>query len=442
MTERITENLHTEVAARIERRTGLSCAGAGDQRLRRALEQTLTGLGSAESSTPLQVTDGFITRLSENLTVQESYFFREPRRLNLAGERLRDVARGRAAPVHVWSAGCAAGEEAYTLAALCLQLGLGDRARVLGTDLSPAAISAARRGRYSRWSVRGLDQARILELFEAEEDGLHVRARVRANVSFEVHNILERRPAEWPRFDLILCRNVLIYFTPEAAHRAIAGLVDALAPGGWLVLGASDPLADSVSELQTVATADGLVYRRSSPTASSSRTSATRPVSRSVGPSRAQAFRPSASSSSTPVNRWAPSLESARRALSAGRPMDAEGLTRAVLEESPLDKPARLLLVQSLAEQNRLPEAVGAAAQAVMLFPTDADARQMQAVVHLQFGDLQQAARAARQALYLDPSRPEAHLVLGRALELMGRSGAAHRARRNGHRLLPTTGEP
>ena len=265
MTGRLPPEVEDRVAAYVESRTGLSCGGAGEARLHHALRQTaLPRSASRRGAAEPPLTEEAFDRLCETLTVQESYFFREPAKLRVVRDRLRDTARGRRAPVRVWSAGCAQGEEAYTLAALCLEAGLEDRFRVLGTDLSHAAVAAARRGRYSRWSVRGMEPERLDELFESDGKAYQVRDGVRENVSFAQHNLLQPRPSGWGRFDLILCRNVLIYFTPEAARAAIDALVDALVPGGWLVLGAADPLADSVPELEPVLAPGGLTYRRRS----------------------------------------------------------------------------------------------------------------------------------------------------------------------------------
>lgn len=440
------------VASYVARRTGLSFTGSQERRLRQALLETLPTI-AAVSQRAHVLTEEVFDQLCEALTIQESYFFREPAKLADLRDHVLAGARDRRTPLRVWSAGCATGEEAYTLAALCLEAGLEGHYQVLGTDLSQAAVEAARAGSYSRWSVRGMAEPRLDELFEHVGSRYRVRDHLRHNVAFEQHNLLDPRPDAWGRFDLVVCRNVLIYFTPEAARAAITALSRAVAPGGWLVLGASDPLADDHPELEPVVTAQGLVYRRRDP-------DATEPVRRSSRPVAQTPERPPRRSARKPTEagrpprrlvRTAPAgtrpdpdvadlVGAAERALTTARPGEAEDHVRAVLRVAPGDRAAHRLLVQALAEQRRVGEAVTAAEQAVARFPDDAEIRHLHAVVLLERGDAGGAVLAARQAVYLDPGLAPAHLVLARAHDLLGNHGAAQRARRHGRRLLGEVG--
>jgi chemotaxis protein methyltransferase CheR len=458
MSSPVAQQLEDRVASYVEQRTGLSSAGPGRRRLDQAVRETLPARYELRGSAAA-LTDEDLDRLCEAVTVQESYFFREPGKLAIVRDQLLPGLRTGHAPVRIWSAGCAAGEEAYTLAALCQEAGLGDRFRVLGTDLSHAAIAAARRGVYSRWSVRGLDRGRVAELFETDGRQHHVVERLRRNVEFEQHNLVDPRPEAWGPFHLVVCRNVLIYFSPEAVRAAITTLADALVPGGWLVLGASDPLADTFGQLEPVRTAHGLVYRRrpADDTGDNAGAGATPAVARPVDTARTTVRRqlrprraappPPATGHEMPETPEAPDASeltglaaAAERELGAGRPAEAERQARAMLRSSPGERTAHLLLIQSLAEQGRPAEAVAAANRAVALFPDDAETRYLQAVAVLERGDAHAAAAVARQAVYLDPASAPAHLVLARAQELLGNATAADRARRNGHRLL-TGGE-
>jgi chemotaxis protein methyltransferase CheR len=261
MSRRGTGDVSASVASYLERRTGLNFTGSGGRRLHDVLDASLRGSGRAAPETGVVSEDAF-ERLCEKLTVQESYFFREPGKLAIVRDHvLATHAPGRQ-PLRVWSAGCATGEEPYTLAALCQEAGLGGRYRILGTDLSPAAIDEAREGCYSRWSVRGMDPTRVAELFDKAGSRFRVVDRLRENVSFARHNLMDPRPPEWGQFDVVMCRNVLIYLTPEATHAALTTFREALVTGGWLVLGASDPLADTFPGLEAVLTNYGLAYRR------------------------------------------------------------------------------------------------------------------------------------------------------------------------------------
>lgn len=453
MTRHLTPGHNEQVASYVERRTGLSFTGNRERRLRQAILETVSTTVGVSTRAPA-VTEDVFERLCEALTIQESYFFREPGKLASIRDHMLAAARDRRTPLRIWSAGCATGEEAYTLAALCLEAGLGDY-RVLGTDLSLSAVAAARAGSYSRWSVRGMAASRLSELFEHVGSRYVVREQFRENVAFEQHNVLDPRPEAWGRFDLVICRNVLIYFSAEASRAAIAALIEAVTPGGWLVLGASDPLVDHHPALEPVSFGHGLSYRRRDLEAGESapirvpvrERPPRRPARKTVdagGPTGR--FAPG-SRGETRGDRRHPGqrerdadtaelMAAAERALVAARPAEAEEHARAALRTSPTEGAAHRLLVQALAEQRRITDAVSAAEQAVARFPVDAETRSLHAVVLLEHGDAAGAARSARQAVYLDPGLAPAHLVLARAQELLGNHGAAVRARRNGRRLL------
>ena len=171
------------------------------------------------------------------LAIHETYFFRHPDQLQILPELLLPMMSvGR--PLRVWSACCATGEEAYTLSVIMQQAGLGFY-EVLGTDLDPEAIRTAREGRYRRWSLRGLDPDAQDSWLAWEDDVALVRPHIREPVSFAEHNLMS---PSWPGgFDLILCRNALIYFDAETIRRLYTRFFEALRPGGILMIAASDP---------------------------------------------------------------------------------------------------------------------------------------------------------------------------------------------------------
>jgi chemotaxis protein methyltransferase CheR len=170
--------------------------------------------------------------LAAELTVGETYFFRDPAQLDFVRrEALPDIRRrtGDGHPLRVWSAGCASGEEAYSLAILLDEA--GDDAPVFASDLSRASLAKARAAVYGPWSLRGVDAAVVRRHFRPR-DGRHVLdERIRRRVSFMPLNLAaDGYPSlagPWG-MDLILCRNVLMYFHPEAvkhtARRSSRGL--------------------------------------------------------------------------------------------------------------------------------------------------------------------------------------------------------------------------
>lgn len=211
--------------------------------------------------------------LSEMLRVGETRFFRH--RPHVAALRARLLPeRARAAqlagrPLRGWSAGCATGEEAWTLAMLMDSAptesgpinAIGRGFEVLGTDLSDDALERARVGAYP--AERLADVPDEFKARHFEKPGLPtatIGSRLRRFVRFERHNLLSPR---YPGpFDLILCRNVLIYFDAPTRSEVIERLARALHPGGYLFLGYSETLRDHQELFEQVRDDEGLVYRR------------------------------------------------------------------------------------------------------------------------------------------------------------------------------------
>ncbi len=188
--------------------------------------------------------------LARHLAIGETYFFRDAAQLDalrtqvlapLIAER-RDGTRR----LRLWSAACSTGEEAYTLAMLVQPL-LGDdtgwQVEVLGTDVRADALAHAAEGVYGPWSFRGVARAACERFFTALPGGrLQVVPEIRRLTRFAHANLVGDLSlvggAEG--FDLVVCRNVLMYFGAAQAERAVAGLRSCLRDGGWLVLGASE----------------------------------------------------------------------------------------------------------------------------------------------------------------------------------------------------------
>lgn len=197
--------------------------------------------------------------LCQAVSVGETYFFRQPDHFVwLAHEFVPERKRAGATRLRAWSAGCATGEEAWSLAACLTDCGVA--AEVIGTDLLARNLEAGRTGVYGAWSRR--ETAPILHpLFEParEQPPLRVLERLRKLVEFREHNLLAPPPGDG--FDVILCRNVLVYFAPEAARAAVQNLVAALAPGGALLLGTMD-LQEPPTGLVAAGSSGAQIWRR------------------------------------------------------------------------------------------------------------------------------------------------------------------------------------
>jgi len=196
-----------------------------------------------------------VRRLIEEVTVKETSFLRD--REQLAGidwRRALERARARGFDhVRVWTAACATGEEAYSLALLAAEAFAPAPApvHILATDISADALAHARAGRYRARSVREVGPAMRARWLSADADRQVVGEPLRSLVTFARHNLVRDPfpPLGEAPFDLILCRNVLIYFDTPTVGRVLASFEHARAAGGELVLGAADVLCASATRI-------------------------------------------------------------------------------------------------------------------------------------------------------------------------------------------------
>ncbi|AOL95742.1 CheR family methyltransferase [Porphyrobacter sp. LM 6] len=182
----------------------------------------------------------------EALLNNETYFFRDkPTFDQLPAEILPELAHRRrdTRRLSIWSAGCSTGQEVYSLAMLFADQAdrwEGWSIDILGTDVSHRAINAARSGLYSQFEVqRGLGVTQMLTYFDETPRGWQIRDEARGIVRFQQHNMLSPHPGRAP-FDLVLCRNVLLYFDQSTRAEAFARLASATMPDGFLMLGAGE----------------------------------------------------------------------------------------------------------------------------------------------------------------------------------------------------------
>jgi chemotaxis protein methyltransferase CheR len=244
------------LAALIRRETGISIKPAQYPSLAAAVRRVDPALDAAAFLRADGRSDRseLLDRLIDEVTVNETFFFRQRRELDaLDWGRLLAGARARGdESVRVWVAACSTGEEAYTLAILASQVFAQPRppVSILATDISAAVLDKAREARYGRRALRTLDRATRDRYFVPAGDGIAVATPVRDLVEFRRHNLVsDAPPVGGPAFDLIACRNVLIYFDGGTVERVIGLLERGLAPGGTLLLGAADRLCGSATRI-------------------------------------------------------------------------------------------------------------------------------------------------------------------------------------------------
>jgi chemotaxis protein methyltransferase CheR len=192
----------------------------------------------ARIATDADELDAFLDRV----TINVSHLWRhEDQWTALAGTILPELAaRGR---VRAWSAGCSYGAEAFTLAAVAKECGV--KVEIQGTDLDKRMVARAQAGRFSAEDARTAPVRTLSRWFDQTPEGdWQAKAELRAMTRFDVGDLL-RMPVPRERYDLVICRNTVIYFTEEVRDALHARLVTALTPGGYLVIGTSERVADA-----------------------------------------------------------------------------------------------------------------------------------------------------------------------------------------------------
>lgn len=265
------------LAGLLEARTGQQLTMSRRWRLETALSGILRerGIGSIDELITILVMGrepSLATRVVEALLNNETYFFRDRLPFDLlARQALPALAQRRAQSrrIRIWSAGCSTGQEAYSLAMLFAdepQKWAGWTIDILGTDVSENVVGRARAGTYTQFEVqRGLGIQQMIKWFEESADGWRAIETLRRTVRFQVHNLLE--PAPHPgEFDIVLCRNVLLYLNEATRAKAFDRLASALAQDGWLMLGAGETVIGQTSRLEADRDSRGL-YRHAGATA-------------------------------------------------------------------------------------------------------------------------------------------------------------------------------
>jgi len=255
----------------VHRETGIRLAGHQDAFLQAALGRIEAGTGPEAFARGLadpRRGARLLARLIEEVTVKETSFLRDHGQLASIDWPLllsRAHARGHAR-VRAWTAACATGEEAYSLALLASDAFGAERppVSILATDISPDALARARVGSYRARSVRDLDPAMRARHLRADGEELVVGERLREVVTFARHNLIRDPfpPLGEAPFDLILCRNVLIYFDAATVGRVLTSLEQALASTGTLVLGAADALCATAARMADAGTPASATARR------------------------------------------------------------------------------------------------------------------------------------------------------------------------------------
>jgi chemotaxis protein methyltransferase CheR len=375
----------------------LAAAGASVERYLAGLE---TG-GLAE-----------LRELARELTVGETYFFRHAEQFRAFTEvalPARIAARGAAGRISVLSAGCSSGDEAYSLAILLKERGLelGTGATVLGHDLNPAALDRASRGRYSDWALRETPRELRERWFSREGNTWVLAPAIRNGVDFRELNLGSGESALLgaERFDVIFCRNLMMYFEPGHAQRLVDALALALVPGGFLFLGHAETLRGLSNDFHLRHTHDTFYYQRKEQ------------LQAPAAPSQLPQTHPTAALASTDwAQTWVETVQRSSeriRALSEGDHVPASRRASAA--------PRDLAPVLALLEAERFAEALSALPAA----DDDSEVMLLRAVLLTHGGKFAEARAACARLLELDGLNAGAHYLLALCAEGEQRLGTA-----------------
>ncbi|MDX6366338.1 MAG: chemotaxis protein methyltransferase CheR [Nocardioidaceae bacterium] len=272
-----------EVGELLDTRIGLRPQSTLRGRLRRSIRDEATASGDDLEGyvERLPSSGGLMQSLVNRVTVQESGFFRHPDHFEVLAA---DILPALTPPVTIWSAGCANGQEAYSLVMLLEEQGI--EGSVLATDLSTSALERTVAATYDTREITGLSTLRRRRHLTRNIDQWTVSASLRSRVAAMQHNLLDSLPARVPTCQVVFCRNVLIYFSPEHTVAFLDRVAAALTPGAYLFLGAAESLWHVTDRFEPVQLGESFVYRRRGAPAHRGRTapSATRaPVRSSSG---------------------------------------------------------------------------------------------------------------------------------------------------------------
>jgi chemotaxis protein methyltransferase CheR len=256
--------LHFEESSRflLEKRVG-----------RRVLELGLGSFAAYHFELRRAGGDEELAQLIDILTTNETYFFRERSQLQaLVGEIIPQLLLQRKAgssrPISIWSAGCSSGEEPYSVIALAMEAGLepGRDLRVYASDISRPVLTRSRRGVYREASFRETPPELRARYFVEKDGHTRICDEVKKHVDFIHLNLLDAsKIALLGTMDVVLCRNVIIYFDGETKRQVIQTFYDRLRPGGYLLLGHSESLINVSSAFELAHLERDLVYRRPVP---------------------------------------------------------------------------------------------------------------------------------------------------------------------------------
>jgi chemotaxis protein methyltransferase CheR len=372
--------------------------------------------------------------LAEQLTVGETFFFRNADNFRafaeiVLPERIRAHTRDKR--LRILSAGCASGEEPYSLAVLVREglsnLGNWD-VKIIGIDVNPAMLAKATQARYSAWSLRATSEDAKRRYFRADGQDFALAPEIQKMVTFEERNLVDEDPLFWQSLacDVVFCRNVLMYFAPDKARDVVRRIGGALLPNGFFFLGHAETLRGLTQEFHLCHTHDTFYYRRRDAPEAVVRTATW------VAPSREQAE----DSLTAAVESTAPWVDVIQRASERIASL-ADGRSRSPGEDAPGATPAGqtaataaprtwdLGLVLEAVRQERFSDALEILCSLPPDSHEDPDALLLRAVLLTNNGRLDESEEVCSRLLSVDELNAGAHYLIALCREHAGDSTGA-----------------
>lgn len=403
----------------VYRRLGLSFEDAKLGMLADVLRRRLgaTGTGYDEYVAHLEeAAREELGALAEDLTVTETYFFRGREQLQAFSEvAVPDcLARRPAQPLRILSAGCSSGEEPYTLVMLLRERGIevGAQASVVAADINPAALARAKAGEYTAWAMRETPADMQRRWFEQHGRTWRLDPVIRNAVRFEHANLAAEDPLLWApaSYDIVFCRNVLMYFAPDRMQAVVAKIARALRPGGYFFLGYAETLRGVSHDFHLRHSHGAFYYQRKSTVGA-----APAPVLPRAPAAEEVALATVVDASDSWIDVIQHAGERVRKLSERARPAAAEVPARSWDLGPPLELLRRERFADALDAVARLPSESG----------DDPDVLLLRAMLEIHHGDLTAAEATSRRLLTLDELAAGAHYVLALCREAAGdRQGA------------------
>jgi chemotaxis protein methyltransferase CheR len=368
------------------------------------------------------------------LTNNETYFYRDRGQIELLRQTILPEIIARNEPartLRVWSAGCSTGEEAYSLAILVDELlpkivrseGRGWQISILGTDIDEPSLLQARHGVYGEWSFRSMDQETKLRCFTRNADGWKISEEYKSLVTFQASNLVgdqfPNRLTEMYDMDLILCRNVFIYFEPASVHSVVDKFAQTLREGGYLMTGHVESVGSQFANLEVRSYPESDVYRR-----------VDLETKLAVKPKSVKVFAqtPSQTLVGKPTKKSVSAVSHPAEAVTSpqdSNPTPSEGAKDLVASptqhasepsgpsSSQTEDEALLQAARTLADLGRYSEAIECCERVIQKQPFIFDSYVILAAIAQERGQAEEAKRQLKKAIYLCPAVPHLYLEIG-----------------------------